>query len=165
MEKAMFRLLSETIYPIFRGIPRSYAHVLGSDKYPEIEGMVLFYPYENGTVIVADVGGLPTQTGNCTGNIFGFHIHEGEECTGNETDPFANTGMHYSKQPCDHPYHTGDMPVLFENQGKVWMAFYTDRFTPDEIRGKTVVIHDMPDDFRTNPSGDSGKKIACGQIR
>ncbi|BDZ83738.1 hypothetical protein Lac2_18720 [Claveliimonas bilis] len=30
--------------------------------------------------------------------------------------------------------------------------------------GKTVVIHDMPDDFRTQPSGNSGEKIACGQI-
>ena len=40
----------------------------------------------------------------------------------------------------------------------------TDRFTVGEIIGKTVVIHMMPDDFRTQPSGDSGEKIACGVI-
>ncbi|MFW5629422.1 MAG: superoxide dismutase family protein [Acetivibrio ethanolgignens] len=31
--------------------------------------------------------------------------------------------------------------------------------------GKTVILHDMPDDFRTQPSGNSGEKIACGEIR
>lgn len=44
------------------------------------------------------------------------------------------------------------------------MIFYTDRFRPREILGRTLVIHDMPDDFRTQPSGNSGMKIACGLI-
>lgn len=44
------------------------------------------------------------------------------------------------------------------------MAFHTDRFTPDDVRGRIVIVHDMPDDFRTDPSGDSGKRIACGVI-
>ena len=44
------------------------------------------------------------------------------------------------------------------------MMVYTTRFFPEEVVGKTVVIHDMPDDFRTQPSGNSGEKIACGQI-
>ena len=156
----MFRMMSETIYPLFRGIPRGYAHINGSEKYPGVKGMVLFYPYEKGTVVVADIGGVPMNKG-----ILGFHIHEGFTCTGNETDPFADAGIHYSKESMPHPMHTGDMPVLFMNQGKAWMAFYTDRFKPDDVRGRTVVVHDMPDDFRTDPSGNSGNKIACGVIR
>ena len=44
------------------------------------------------------------------------------------------------------------------------MAVYTDRFYPEDVIGKTVVIHEKPDDFRTQPSGDSGEKIACGKI-
>lgn len=161
----MFRMLSETIYPLFRGIPRGYAHINGSGQFPNIEGMVLFYPYANGSVVVADIGGLPTSNESGAGNIFGFHIHEGSACSGNEQDPFADAGAHLSFIKRDHPEHTGDMPVLFENGGKAWMAFYTDRFTPDQVRGRTVIVHDMPDDFRTNPSGDSGMKIACGVIR
>lgn len=167
----MFRMMSETIYPLFRGIPRAYAHINGSAEYPNIKGMVLFYPYENGTVVVADIGGLPMNNGGATagekqgGPILGFHIHEGFVCTGNAEDPFANAEAHYSRQPADHPEHTGDMPVLFVNQGKAWMAFFTDRFSVDEVRGRTVIVHDMPDDLRTNPSGDSGKRIACGVIR
>lgn len=158
-------MLSETIYPLFRGIPRGYAHINGSEQFPGIEGMVLFYPYENGSIVVADIGGLPTNGIEEAGKIFGFHIHEGLVCAGNEQDPFADAGAHLNFAMREHPEHTGDMPVLFENNGKVWMAFYTDRFTPDEVRGRTVIVHSMPDDFRTNPSGDSGIKIACGVIR
>jgi len=169
----MFRMMSETIYPLFRGIPRAYAHINGNEYFPDVKGMVLFYPYENGTVVVADIGGLPTyendgimQEGIMRNPAFlGFHIHEGFVCTGNAEDAFADAGMHYSKMQAVHPEHSGDMPVLFVNQGKAWMAFYTDRFTADEVRGRTVVIHDMADDFRTQPAGNSGSRIACGVIR
>lgn len=44
------------------------------------------------------------------------------------------------------------------------MKVYTDRFYVDEIIGKTVIVHEDPDDFHTQPSGNAGKKIACGVI-
>lgn len=43
--------------------------------------------------------------------------------------------------------------------------FMTDRFTVNEVIGKTVIIHLHPDDFATQPSGNSGEKIACGVIK
>ena len=79
-------------------------------------------------------------------------------------DPFADAGAHYNPHNCRHPYHAGDMPPLFSNGGFAWMAFYTERFKTDEIIGRTVIIHDLSDDFTTQPSGNSGKKIACGEI-
>ena len=45
-----------------------------------------------------------------------------------------------------------------------FLAFITDRFTANEVIGKTVIIHDSPDDFTTQPSGNAGNKIACGII-
>ena len=45
------------------------------------------------------------------------------------------------------------------------MSVLTDRFNVDEIIGKTVVIHLMLEDFKTQPSGNSGEKIACGVIK
>lgn len=63
-----------------------------------------------------------------------------------------------------HPEHEGDLPPLLSDKGTAWMMVYTTRFFPEEVVGKTVVIHDMPDDFRTQPSGNSGEKIACGEI-
>ena len=44
-------------------------------------------------------------------------------------------------------------------------AFYTERFLPQELPGKTVIIHSMPDDYRSQPAGDAGERIACGMIR
>lgn len=63
-----------------------------------------------------------------------------------------------------HPEHGGDLPPILSDKGTAWMMVYTTRFFTEEVVGKTVVIHDMPDDFRTQPSGNSGEKIACGQI-
>lgn len=45
------------------------------------------------------------------------------------------------------------------------MNFLTDRITLKEVIGKAVVIHSMPDDFTSQPSGNSGEKIACGIIK
>ena len=45
------------------------------------------------------------------------------------------------------------------------MKVFTDRFCVEEIIGKTVIIHNDPDDFHTQPAGNAGKKIACGVIR
>lgn len=110
------------------------------------------------------VVGLPNNSGPCNKAFFGFHIHEGSNCTGNETDPFANTGTHYNPVSCPHPYHSGDLPPLLSNDGEALSIFYVGSFLPDEVIGRTLVIHDMPDDFRTQPAGDSGSKIACGEI-
>ena len=49
--------------------------------------------------------------------------------------------------------------------GFAWMMYVTDRFSIPELIGKTVIIHSNPDDFTTQPSGNSGNKIACGTIQ
>ena len=66
---------------------------------------------------------------------------------------------------CEHPNHAGDLPPLFGNNGFALSLFLTNRFTVDEVIGRTIIIHDHPDDFTTQPSGNSGTKIACGVIR
>ena len=45
------------------------------------------------------------------------------------------------------------------------MCVLVNKFKIKDIIGKVVIIHDSPDDFTTNPSGNSGKKIACGKIK
>lgn len=57
------------------------------------------------------------------------------------------------------------MPPLFGSSGYAYLAFFTNRFTVPEILGRTVVIHDIPDDFTTQPAGNAGMKIACGVIQ
>ena len=144
--------------------PDAIARVFGSPDYPELDGFVKFYETNVGIVVISQVSGLPVGNNNCNKPIFAFHIHEGGACTGNESDYFADALTHYNPTSCPHPYHAGDMPPLFSASGLAFSAFLTDRFLIDEIIGKTVIIHDSPDDFTTQPSGNSGTKIACGVI-
>jgi len=44
------------------------------------------------------------------------------------------------------------------------MCFYTNKFRPRDVVGKSVIIHKNPDDYRSQPSGNAGKRLACGVI-
>lgn len=140
------------------------AQIRGSSGYPQIQGTALFRQTPEGVLVTIEVSGLP-DSGKCDSGIFALHIHEGENCTGNETDAFADTGGHYNPKDCPHPYHAGDLPPLWGNHGQAYMSVLTDRFHVGEVIGRTIIIHSAPDDFKTQPSGDAGTKIACGTIR
>ncbi len=144
--------------------PQAAAVISGSDEYPDIYGLVKFYQLRTGVIVYAEISGLPKGSDSCSGMIFGFHIHAGTSCTGNMNDPFAGAMSHYDRDKCTHPHHAGDLPPLFGNSGKALSIFLTNRFTVNEIIGRTVIIHDNADDLMTQPSGNSGNKIACGVI-
>ena len=74
-------------------------------------------------------------------------------------------GEHLGMPETMHPHHAGDLVPLLSNQGYAWTAFYDKRFTIRDILGRSVIVHMNPDDFRTQPSGNSGAMIACGEIR
>lgn len=150
---------------IMKTAPCAKAEIKGSVDYPCIKGEIRFYHTHEGILVYSEVNGLPKDCGKCEEDIFAFHIHEEKCCSGNEEDLFADAGAHYNPQDCKHPFHAGDMPPLWGNGGYAFSAFVTDRFKISEIIGKTVIIHAMPDDFMTQPSGNSGKKIACGEIK
>lgn len=133
--------------------PYAIAKITGNAKYPQINGTVSFYDVYGGTFVVADVKNLPDGE-----NFHGFHIHDGTSCT-----PMQEGG-HYNPTNQPHPKHAGDMPSLLANGGMAYSAFYTNRFYPEDIIGKVVVIHENPDDFKSQPSGNPGTVIACGKI-
>ena len=149
---------------LLSNLPFARAEIRGNSENRSIRGEVNFYQIGENVIVAADINGLPQRGGNCECGVFGFHIHDGESCTGTREDPFADTKGHYNPKNCPHPCHAGDMPPLLENSGRAWMAFMTDRFSVTEIIGKTVVVHSKPDDFTTQPAGNSGQKIACGVI-
>jgi len=146
---------------ILRYIPTAVAMVQGGEIYPDINGTVRFYDTAYGTVVFAEILGLPLSVDGSKSPIFGFHIHSGNTCGGGD---FSDTMGHYDPESMPHPYHAGDMPPLIGVRGIAFAAFLTDRFTAEEIIGRTVVIHEDPDDFTTQPSGNAGRKIACGEI-
>ncbi|MBS6196096.1 MAG: superoxide dismutase family protein [Clostridiales bacterium] len=146
-------------------VPEAYAHLKGNQNYPALRGNVYFYPIWEGTLVAADFQNLPSDEEACQYEILGFHIHEGSQCLPEGTDPFGKTKAHFNPHGCEHPYHAGDLPPIFANHGRAFSIFYMDRFYPDEIAGRTLVLHKMSDDFHTQPSGNSGEKIGCGEIR
>lgn len=145
-----------------KGTPDATAWIKGNEQNPQLSGAARFYytPYE-GTLVEVEVFGLPNVRIPDSANFYSMHIHENGNCT----SPFDQTGDHYSREPEQHPQHTGDMVPLLGAQGYAWTSFYDKRLRIPEIMGRSVVIHAMPDDFHTQPSGDSGMKIACGVIR
>lgn len=150
---------------VLGGRAQGLARIKGSKDYPKLSGMVRFYQTKKGVLVFAQVSGLPHSSLPCQGRVFGFHIHKGTDCGGNGNDPFANAMSHYDPVGCQHPHHAGDLPPLFESGGTALCVCLTDRFTVDEVMGRTVILHAHPDDLTTQPSGGSGEKIACGVIR
>jgi len=141
-----------------RKCPDAVAQIRGGVEVPKLSGCIRFYQQKGCVLIVAEILGLPRE--NETG-FFGFHIHQGESCSGTD---FSGTGSHYNPVDQVHPKHAGDLPPLMCCRGNAYLAVKTDRFTVHDIIGKTVVIHSDPDDFHTQPAGNAGKKIACGVI-
>ena len=140
---------------ISTGMPMAVACVEGIGG---LQGTVKFYPIPGGCLVMAEVVGLPK---NETG-FYGFHIHEGRSCGG---VGYSETKGHFSPGGEDHPRHTGDLPPLLSDNGRAFLAVKTCRFTPCDIIGRTVVIHGEAENFRSQPGGNAGQKIACGVIR
>ena len=139
--------------------PAAIARIHGGEDYPSISGIVSFFPMRDGMIVSVNIHGLPVKENGR--DIFAFHIHEGSHCTGKD---FSDTGSHFDLGHRLHPYHTGDLPPLFAERGKAYMDFWTDQFSIRDILGRTIVIHEHPDDLATQPSGNAGRKIACGVI-
>lgn len=138
--------------------PKAIARLHGGRGQPQLSGTVKFFQSTDGVIVEAEVFGLPkTETG-----FFAFHIHEGGSCTGED---FWDTGGHFDPKGETHPNHAGDLPPLLDAHGKAYMKVLTNRFRVDKIIGRTVILHDGPDDFHTQPSGNAGAKIACGVIQ
>lgn len=140
---------------MYFGRPAAVAFLRGDGG---LRGRVELISHQGGTLVVARVWGLPeSETG-----FFALHIHEGGDCAG---AGFPNTGGHYNPDGRPHPRHAGDLPPLLSSNGRAFLAVLTNRFRPQDVVGRTVVIHSHPDDFKTQPSGGAGSKIACGVIR
>lgn len=146
------------------------AYVLGGPLRPHISGVVFFHDTPGGTLVSAQISGLPdykpaTATENPIGP-HGFHIHVNGTCEeGDINNPFQAAGGHWNPTNQPHGNHAGDFPVLFSNSGRAYMGFFTNKFRVNEVVGKAVIIHENPDDYRSQPAGDAGKRLACGVVQ
>ena len=105
---------------------------------------------------------------NMSAGTKGLHIHETGKCEGPK---FTSAGAHWNpgakQHGRDNPAgaHMGDMPNIEIAAGGTGTVSFTLQGTPTmltEGAGKAIVIHAAADDDRTDPTGTSGARIACG---
>lgn len=139
--------------------PDAIAYIKGGKEAPYLYGEVKFYQKCGSVLVVANVYGLPKEYNS---GFFAMHIHEGRCCSGED---FSDTGGHYNPADVPHPNHAGDLPPLMLCHDGAYLAVSTDRFCVQDVIGRTVIIHSGSDDFHSQPAGNAGTKIACGEIR
>ena len=131
----------------------------------KVSGTVTFTPGADGVRVHAELAGL------APGN-HGFHVHEFGDCSAADA---SSAGAHFN--PTNQPHagpdtaarHEGDMGNIEADASGKAKIDYVDRqisLTDDakSAIGRSVVVHAKPDDLKTQPSGDSGARIACGVI-
>ncbi|BDR66182.1 superoxide dismutase family protein [Clostridium tetani] len=148
----------------------AYCAIKGGPLAPSIRGMVYFTDVPGGCKVCITINGLPpykpASGNNPPVGPHGFHIHEFGNCNiGDPKDPFKSAGGHWNPTNQPHGNHAGDFPVIFSNNGYSFMCFFTNKFKVKDIIGKSIIIHESPDDYRTQPAGDSGRRLACGVIQ
>ncbi len=102
------------------------------------------------------------------------HIHQNPVCEGND---FKSAGGHFNPGSRQHGlmnplgHHAGDLPGNLIGDEKSppnahftvsYLSLRTD--SSNSILGHSIIIHDKPDDMKTDPTGGSGNRIACGVI-
>lgn len=130
-------------------------------------GKVFFDEDAAGVRVQARVGGLRKN------GKHGFHVHEGSRCDG---PTFDSAGGHFNPLKAPHGghdtvhRHPGDLGNL-QADGR-GMATLDERIQGATVIqgvaalvGKTLILHQGEDDLRSQPSGNSGKRMACGLIK
>ena len=131
----------------------------------------------SGTVYFQQVGARvhvhAVVTGLRPGREHGFHVHEAGDCSAADGssarghfNPYGKPHAHYSAPE----RHAGDLPALkAAKNGRAKVDAEVDIITvtpgPASIIGRAVIVHADADDYRTQPTGNAGARLACGVIR
>ena len=131
-----------------------------------VKGSATFTQQGDKVEVVASVTGLnPNQE-------HGFHIHEKGDCSsgdgmsaGGHFNPLGKAHAH----PSTPDRHAGDMPALrADDYGNASFSAKLDVITvsdgPTGIIGRGVIVHAQADDYKTQPTGNAGARLACGVI-
>ncbi|MCX6120122.1 MAG: superoxide dismutase family protein [Ignavibacteriales bacterium] len=138
--------------------------VVTATKGNSVHGVVTFEAGEKGVRVVANLIGLKPGT-------HGFHIHEFGDISSEDGSSagghFNPTGMPHS-MPMSANRHAGDMGnIKADEQGNVHLDYIDPVIKlngPNSIIGHAVIIHEKEDDFKTQPTGNAGARIAYGVV-
>ncbi|MET3574512.1 superoxide dismutase family protein [Bhargavaea ullalensis] len=136
------------------------------DANGKVIGTVLLTGDEKGTGIRITAEGMEP-------GVKAIHVHETGVCT---PPDFESTGSHFNPHSKEHGFenpngfHAGDLPnIEVDKEGKVDLETVSEHVSLKEGKpgylldedGSSIVVHEGPDDYKTDPAGNSGKRIAC----
>jgi Cu-Zn family superoxide dismutase len=171
MKRNLFpKFLMAMAMTILIGFPTAFAGettkaiaVLHPASGSKVTGTVTFTMTGDTVQVVADITGL-------TPGKHGFHIHEKGDCSAADA---SSAGAHFN--PTAHKHggpmtadrHEGDLGnIEADASGKAHLDWKGKMSLSGakSIIGKSVVVHEKEDDLKTDPSGNSGARQACGAI-
>jgi Cu-Zn family superoxide dismutase len=132
-----------------------------------VTGSLSLSAEENGVRLSGVVQGLKPN------GEFGFHIHEKGDCSAPDA---SSAGGHFNPHNAEHgnpesdARHAGDMFNLrSDDQGTAQVDVLARGVTlqtgePTDVLGRAIVVHEGPDDYTSQPAGNSGARVACGVI-
>jgi len=129
-------------------------------------GTVRFVQAGNKVMVSGEVRGLKPNAEH------GFHVHEKGDCSSGDG---MSTGGHFNPTGAKHgnhdmgEHHAGDLPMLKANANGVATFSYESKTISvgsgvTDVVGKGLIVHRDPDDFKTQPTGNSGPRLACAVI-
>lgn len=141
------------------------AQLAGSDG--RVVGTAVLYRRAGETTVSVTISGTP-------GAVHGMHLHTVGKCEAPFTSagPHLNPGGHQHGKENPQGAHLGDLPNVSidkTGQGTASASLGLDAAAIDaalfDSDGTALVLHAAADDYRTDPSGNSGARIACGVIK
>ena len=135
----------------------------GAPNDTDFAGTVSVHAEGAGVHIVADVAGVDTD------GLHGIHVHENGQCDHDEAGGhFTSAGGHFNPTGTEHacpptdPRHAGDLGNIQVTGGKGHLEVTATNLTLDQLTGKAIILHAGEDDCKTQPTGNSGDRLACG---
>jgi Cu-Zn family superoxide dismutase len=133
-----------------------------------VQGSLQLTAVSNGVMLAGDITGLEPNTEH------GFHVHDIGDCSAPDA---KSAGAHFNPGHVEHGgptsavRHLGDIPnIQSDASGHATVSATIAGATlrdggPDDLLGKSIIVHAKRDDYKTQPSGDSGDRIACGVVQ
>jgi Cu-Zn family superoxide dismutase len=131
-----------------------------------VTGQVQFTQRGDKVVVTGEIRGLKPDTEH------GFHVHEKGDCSSGDG---LSAGGHFNPDGKAHgahdqgEHHAGDLPSLkADANGTVRFSFESSAISVGsgrtDVLGRGLIVHRDPDDYKTQPTGNSGPRLACGVI-
>lgn len=139
---------------------------LAPTKGSTVSGTAHFTKQGNAVLVSGEISGLAANMEH------GFHIHDKGDCSSGDG---MSTGGHFNPTGKDHgahahgEHHTGDLVSLKADANGVARFSYTSTAITvgdgaTNVIGHGLIVHRDPDDYKSQPTGNSGPRLACGVI-